>query len=183
MGSMRAAAISLLLLLATACSTASTAPSDGGSDATKSDPSPGGYPCGTGAAGSSTTYCYVSTFCLQSTVSGQIVSGTCLDLTAACPPGGDADLPDCACVEQSAGLTGCTCSSQQDELVLTCPLSDGGSSTIPDAGASADAGIDAPADAPAEAMADAGLAEAASDASADAPAEATADAMADAAGE
>jgi hypothetical protein len=175
----RAAAICLLVLLAAACSTNSNGPSDAGSDSTVSDPSPGGYPCGTGAAGSSTTYCYVSTFCLQSTVSGQIVSGTCIDLTPACPPGGDADLPDCSCVERAASLTGCTCSSQQGELVLTCPLSDGGGAPIPDASTVADASIDAPADAPAEALADAGLPEAATDA----PAEATTDAEIDAPGE
>jgi hypothetical protein len=128
----------LLLLVCVACSSsASSGPSDAAASDVTLQPSPTGYPCGPVA---SAIDCFAATYCLQSTVGGQIVSGSCQDLTPACPPGGDADLPDCACVEDNAGLTGCRCSTQSGQLVLTCPVQDAGHVGV-------DAGVDATLDA------------------------------------
>jgi hypothetical protein len=165
----------LLLLLAVACSSNSVSgPSDATADDVTIRPSPTGYPCGPTA---SPTYCFAATYCLQSTLAGQIVSGSCQDLTPACPPGGDADVPDCTCVERSVGLSGCTCAASSGELVLTCPLQEAG---IIEAGldasvdAAADAGPDAAPDSASESSVEAGAAvdagaEAGSEAGPDAP--------------
>ncbi len=135
---MRGAAIASCLFLLAACSSNSaTGPSDAAADDVTVRPSPTGHPCGPAA---SATYCFAATYCLQSTVAGQVVSGSCQDLTPACPPGGDANVPDCACVEQSTRLTGCTCSVQTGELVLTCPLQEAG---VAEAGLDANANVDA----------------------------------------
>jgi len=180
---MRGAAIVssvVLLLLAAACSSNSASgPSDATADDVTIRLSPTGYPCGPAA---SATDCFSSTYCLQSTVAGQIVSGSCQDLTAACPPGGDADVPDCTCVEHNAGLTGCTCSAQSGELVLTCPVQEAG---IVEAGldatvdAGADAGVDAAPDSAVEASVEAGEAGVAVEAGAEAGSEAGPDAPTD----
>jgi len=169
-----------LALLAAACSTASSSPTDAATDDVTVRPSPGGYPCGNAAG---TTYCFAATYCLQSTVAGRIVSGSCQDLTPACPPAGDADLPDCTCVEHTAGLSGCTCSTASGELVLTCPVQEAG---VLEAGldatvdATLDAGADAGSDSAIEASVEAGFAvEAGIDAGAEAGAEAGPDAATD----
>jgi hypothetical protein len=159
----------VVVAAAAACSTTSSAPSDASADDVTLRPSPTGYPCGSLEAGSSTSYCFAATYCLLSTVAGQVVSSSCQDFTPACPPGGDADLPDCTCVAQNAGLTGCSCAIDQGELVLTCPLQDAATPIAPDAGldARAEGGADAALDAPLEAALEAGL-EAAAEASLDA---------------
>jgi hypothetical protein len=171
---MRGAACScLLLVLAAACSSNSAAgPNDAAAADVSLHPSPTGYPCGPAA---SATDCFAATYCLQSTVGGQVVSGSCQDLTPACPPGGDADVPDCTCVEQNAGLKGCTCSTQSGELVLTCPVQEAG---VVEAGldATADAGVDAGPDSATDASVEAGLGvEAGAEAGSEAGPDATAD--------
>ncbi len=172
---MRGAASScLVLLLVVACSSNSASgPTDAAAGDVTIRPSPTGYPCGPTA---SAIDCFSATYCLQSTVGGQIVSGSCQDLTPACPPGGDADVPDCACVEQNAGLTGCTCSTSSGELALTCPVQEAG---VIEGGldASVDAGLDAGPDSAIEAAVDA--AEAGVEAGMESGSEAGPDATAD----
>ena len=181
---MRGARIVTFLAAAAACSTTSSAPSDASVEDVTIRPSPTGYPCGSLTAGSSTSYCFAATYCLLSTVAGKVVSNSCQDFTPACPPGGDADLPDCTCVAQNAGLTGCSCAIDQGELVVTCPLQDAGTPIAPDAGvdASLETGADGGLDAPFEAALEAGL-EAAVEASTEAAVEASLDAVVDGAGD